>query len=382
MKDLPIGIQTFRKIIDGGYIYADKTRYIYNLLKGTNCYFLSRPRRFGKSLLLDTIAEALSGDKGLFRGLWIYDSDYDFKKYPVIRLDMTQMETGSADALKESLYDQINEYIEGENFQISTKLLARRFRSLILSLHRKYGERVAVLVDEYDIPVLDHITEIETAEANRTVIKNFFRVLKGLDAHLHFVFFTSVSKFTRTSLFSELNNLQDITMSNDYANICGFTHTDLTELFSGHLKAMNGIGILPPLSEWGADSIREQIYNWYDGYSWDGETRVFNPFSLLNFFKAKRFKAYWFESGSPGFLIKLIRQDPANYRNADGAVMNEAALDAMDIGSLSAVSLMFQTGYLTIGKIEQQINRLARYTLVTPNLEVRAAFSILFDMPY
>jgi len=141
MKELPIGIQTFRKIIEGGYVYADKTRYIYNLLKGSYCYFLSRPRRFGKSLLLDTIAEAFSGDKELFRGLWIYGSDYTFKKHPVIRLDMTQMETVSADSLRESLNEQLNEYIDAENLQIDTELLARRFRALILGMQKNTGNQ-------------------------------------------------------------------------------------------------------------------------------------------------------------------------------------------------------------------------------------------------
>ena len=223
MKELPIGIQTFRKIIEGGYVYADKTRYIYNLLKGSYYYFLSRPRRFGKSLLIDTIAEVFSGDRELFRGLWIYNSDYSFQKHPIIRLDMTQLETGDADSLKKTLNERLEEFAEAEGIQFNSEFLSSRFRALILGLHKKYDERVVVLVDEYDSPVLDHITEAATADDNRTVIKNFFRILKGLDAHLQFVFFTGVSKFTKTSLFSELNNLQDITMSDDYANICGFT---------------------------------------------------------------------------------------------------------------------------------------------------------------
>ncbi|MDR1559537.1 MAG: AAA family ATPase [Clostridiales bacterium] len=210
MKKLPVGIQTFREIIDGNYVYADKTQYIYNLLTNGKCYFLSRPRRFGKSLLLDTIAEVFSGDRELFRGLWIYSSDWDFKKYPVIRMDMSLVDSKNENTLTESLNNKLNEYSEVEGF--NSVILSSRLQQLIRALHRKYGERVVILIDEYDKPLLDHIIDTETAEANRRVIKSFFGVLKGMDAYLKFVFFTGVSKFTKTSLFSEMNNLLDITL--------------------------------------------------------------------------------------------------------------------------------------------------------------------------
>ena len=375
MKKLPIGIQNFRKIIEGGYVYADKTEYIYELINSGVCYFLSRPRRFGKSLLLDTIAELFGGDKELFRGLWIYDSDYVFKKHPIIRLDMTLMITKDPSELERSINKRLTEYCEAESLQIEPDAPSERFQAIIRALYAKYDERVVVLVDEYDSPVLDYITQTEMADANRTVIRNFFRILKGMDAFLHFIFFTGVSKFTRTSLFSELNNLNDISLSEDYVNICGFTHKDLTTLFLEHLADLKSMDKFSSLPENGKDCLLDQIHLWYDGYSWDGKTRVFNPFSLLSFFNKKNFLPFWFESGTPSFLIELIKRDPESFQRVDGAVMNAAALDAMDIGSLSAVALMFQTGYLTIQKIEWQIRRLPRYTFVSPNMEVRAAFN-------
>ncbi|MDR3120906.1 MAG: AAA family ATPase, partial [Clostridiales bacterium] len=373
MKKLPIGIQTFREIIEGGYLYADKTRFVYNLLTGVKCYFLSRPRRFGKSLLLDTIAEVFGGNRALFRGLWIDGTDYDFQNYPVIRLDMSTMTTKDADALEQSIMDRLCVLCKAEGIEIESSLLSSVFLGLIEGLHKKYGRRVAVLVDEYDKPVLDYILDTEIADANRQVIKNFFGVLKGMDAHLRFTFFTGVSKFTKTSLFSELNNLTDITLEDDFAAICGFTAQDITELFNEHLAALRA---QKQFAQWpanGEGSVYDQIFKWYDGYSWDGETHVFNPFSLLQFFQNRRFSSYWYASGSPSFLIKLIKDNPAAYTDMDQAMINEDDLDATaDLTRLSPVSLMFQTGYLTVKAIEWDSNGSADYYLKTPNREVRA----------
>ena len=375
LKKLPIGIQTFRKIIEGGYIYADKTQFIYKLIQNASSVFLSRPRRFGKSLLLDTMAEMFGGDKELFKGLWIYDTDYAFKKHPVIRIDFSCMDTENPEELKESIISRLEFYFTVYGLVSCTNNPVAKFEELIWKLKDKYGERVVVLVDEYDKPVLDHITDFKTADANRQVIKRFFGILKGMDAYLRFTFFTGVSKFTKTSLFSELNNLSDITMAEDYVNICGFTNNDINALFDDHITEIKKLPKFASLPETGEGSLLDNIYKWYDGYSWDGENRVFNPFSLLNFMDKKEILSYWFTSGSPGFLVKLMKQNPDLYLSLDSSTTNEIILDAMDIDKISPVSLMFQTGYLTVRSIKRQEDNFPIYELKIPNDEVRVSFN-------
>jgi len=371
MKKLPLGIQTFRKIIEGGYVYADKTHFIFKLTQSVSYYFLARPRRFGKSLLLDTIAEVFGGDKELFNGLWIYNSGYDFKRHPVIRIDLSGMDTKTPEVLEQSINSHLDMYATSEGFVYNACLPSDKLKELIWKLHQKYAERVVVLVDEYDKPILDHITDIKTAEANRKVIKSFFGVLKSMDAHLRFTFFTGVSKFTKTSLFSELNNLSDITMERDYANICGFANEDIDTMFSDYFNELRKLDEYTALPDAGAGSLRDSIMNWYDGYSWDSINRVYNPFSLLNFFNKKEFLPYWFASGSPGFIIKLIKKNPSLYREAENSITDETALDAMDIDAIAPISLMFQTGYLTVRSVKRQAGSSPVYTLEIPNKEVR-----------
>ena len=225
MKKLPLGIQNIREILEDGYVYVDKTKYVYELINGMKCYFLSRPRRFGKSLLLDTIAEVFSGDKELFKGLWIYDSDYSFPKHPVIRLDMSNIANDNPDVLKVSLSIALKERIREEGLTVPGEQPSDIFQYLIKGLYSKYNRKVVVLIDEYDKPILDHILDVETAEANRMVIKGFYGVLKSMDPFLRLTFITGVSKFTKTSIFSEMNNLLDITLMKKYANICSNTST-------------------------------------------------------------------------------------------------------------------------------------------------------------
>jgi hypothetical protein len=236
MKKLPLGIQNFKEIINEGYIYVDKTKYIYDLITGLKYCFLSRPRRFGKSLLLDTIAEVFNGDKDLFKGLWIYDSDYSFKKHPVIRLDMGSIPNDSPDILNESLLDELTVIAECENLKLSSKNSTVFFKRLITALFTKYNQRVVVLIDEYDKPILDHISETEIAEANRKVIKSFYEVLKSTDSCLRFVMLTGVTKLSIASVFSGLNNLVDISLRKKYAGICGIPVDSLKEYFDEHIK--------------------------------------------------------------------------------------------------------------------------------------------------
>ncbi|MCL1804809.1 MAG: AAA family ATPase [Clostridiales bacterium] len=233
MKKLPLGVQTFRKIVEDNSVYADKTKYIYDVIHAAGCYFLSRPRRFGKSLLLDTIAEAFSGDKELFKGLWIYDSDYDFPMHPVILLDMSGVQNSTPEVFDESLSFELRRHYKANGFDPAPGKAADLFKGLIEALYKKNDQKVVVLIDEYDKPILDHLTDVEATEANRAVIKGFYGILKSMDRYLRLVFITGVSKFTKTSIFSELNNLYDITMVKKYANICGKAVVEAAFAFLG-----------------------------------------------------------------------------------------------------------------------------------------------------
>ena len=370
MKKLPLGIQSFKKIVDGNYLYVDKTKYIYDLLNSASYYFLSRPRRFGKSLLLDTIGEVFNGSKELFNGLWIYDSDYEFKKHPVIRFDMSNIANETPDIFKSSLLYDLRIKIDDEELNITNDYPANIFKRLIMELYKKYGQTVVVLVDEYDKPILDHIDVIEIAEANRQVLRNFYGILKSMDPYLRFTFITGVSKFSKTSIFSGLNNLSDITLTNKYANICGVETDDLNEYFKDYIDNLSAHENFKHY-----ENLHCEILNWYDGYSWDGKTKVINPYSLLNFIDQERFAGYWYASGTPGFLLDMIKKNPESYTSQLNFVITEDMLDSADIGKISFEPLLFQTGYLTIKDIPLTIGTPV-YNLDIPNFEVREAFNL------
>jgi len=368
VKKLPFGIQTFRTIIEDGYAYADKTKYIYNLINDAKHYFLSRPRRFGKSLLLDTISEVYSGDKELFKGLYIYDTDHNFDKHPVLKLDMSNIANETPETLKEELLIELRKRAKEENFSFNYNTPSAMLKMLIENLSKKNSRKVIVLIDEYDKPILDRITDIETAEANRDILRGFYGVLKSMDAYLRMTFITGVTKFTKTSVFSGLNNLRDITMSKGYANICGIETENLRTYFDEHIKDMAQIGNMG-----GYNEVYDKILTWYDGYSWDGETRAINPFSLLGFFGEKKLSSYWYASGTPAFLISLIKKKPASFLALNNLEISERALDNFEIRKLSIAPLLFQTGYLTVGAIRNRGDT-ESYVLKIPNFEVKEAF--------
>ena len=370
MKKLPLGIQNFNKIVEGDYVYVDKTQYIYNLINGANYYFLSRPRRFGKSLLLDTISEVFNGDRELFKGLWIYGSDYDFAKHPVIRLDMSNISNDTPEVLKKSIITALIRRSKEENINITDETPSDMFKILIEELHIKYGQRVVVLIDEYDKPILDHLTDIEKAGANRQVMRGFYGILKSMDPCLRFVFITGVSKFTKTSIFSGLNNILDITMFEEYANICGVPIDEFNNYFGEHIKDLSEMERFKKY-----ENIHDTILSWYDGYSWDGKTKLLNPYSLLCFFAAKKFMNYWYVSGSPMFLINMIKEKPETVTNLNNYEINEWMMDAFDIHQILIESLLFQTGYLTVKEIIETTGE-PGYALEIPNFEVKDAFDI------
>jgi len=370
MKKLPLGIQNIREIIESGCVYVDKTRYVYDLIESTKCYFLSRPRRFGKSLLLDTIKEVFSGDKELFKGLWIYDSDYDFVRYPVIRLDMSGIANKTAETLEKSLCFELRNQIRREELDISLDDPADLFKNLIEALYNKYHKKVVVLIDEYDKPILDHLFDTEKAEANRAVIRSFYGILKSMDTYLRFTFITGVSKFTKTSIFSGLNNLLDITMMEKYANICGIPVEDLDVYFHEHIEALASS---PRFRH--TKNLQDEILAWYDGYSWDGVTRVINPYGLLTFFLHEKFGSFWYASGSPKFLLDMIKNKPEIFTNLRDYKMIEWAMDVFDIQNIQVAALLFQTGYLTVKEVLPGPGS-AGYLLDIPNREVREAFNL------
>ena len=370
MKKLPLGIQNFREIIKGNYVYVDKTQYVYNLINDAKYYFLSRPRRFGKSLLLDTIAEVFSGDKELFNGLFIYDSDYSFEKHPVLRLDMSNIANETPETLIEELSIPLRERARTEGLDIDYNMPSAVFKTLIKALYIKYNKRVVVLIDEYDKPILDHIDDVEVAEANRKVLKGFYGILKSMDPYLELTFITGVSKFSKTSIFSELNNLLDITLTEKYSNICGIAIEDMDKYFGDHIEELASLEKFKRYK-----NIKDEILAWYDGYSWDGKTRVINPFSLFSFFIQKRFTNFWYASGTPSFLIKLIKEKPSSFLLLKNLEISERVLDTFDIRKMSAAPLLFQTGYLTMtGKSYRGDSE--SYLLGMPNHEVREAFNL------
>ena len=368
MKNLPLGIQTFSKLIKGNYLYVDKTKSIYDLIStGMEYIFLSRPRRFGKSLLISTMAELFSGNKDLFKDLWIYDK-IEWTSYPVIHIDFTQLDFESPDRLKESLNLFLEKIALSKGITLdSRRSYKEKFSELIEKLSVK--ERVVILIDEYDKPIIQFLEtgKIETAKENRDVLKSFFGVIKGADPFLRFVFITGVSKFSRVSLFSDLNNLTDITLSQKFATLLGYTEAELLHYFPEY------IGNLAEKQQMPVPALLEKIRSWYNGYSWDGINFVYNPFSILHTFNEGKFENYWFSTGTPTFLVQLLKTRKKELMDFENYRTRSYAFDTSDLDKLNIGGLLFQAGYLTIKKITQE-NDESIYHLTYPNREVWVSF--------
>jgi hypothetical protein len=290
-KKLPVGIQSFEVIRTEGYYYVDKTPFVEKLVGEGKYFFLSRPRRFGKSLFLDTLRQAFLGKKGLFSGLYL-ENHWDWSpKYPVIHISFGAGVVKDTEILIKTIESILREHAEEHQISLTEEILNKRFYELIKRLYKKYSQKVVVLIDEYDKPILDNIEKKEVAIEIREELKNFYAVLKDADPYLKFVFITGVSKFSKVSLFSGLNNLNDITLHPEYATICGYTQKELEKVFTERLSKVD----------------LEEIARWYNGYSWLGE-RVYNPFDILLYLDSKIFRPYWFETASPSFLIKLFQE--------------------------------------------------------------------------
>ena len=359
-RKLPIGIQTFREIREDGCYYVDKTDLIGQLVDGGKHYFLSRPRRFGKSLLLDTIKELFEGDEALFRGLAIHERWDWGRAHPVVRLSFGSGNFAEPGYLREDAAAQLADIELRAGVRPGNASAPIRFRQLVKALRRSGGQRVVLLIDEYDKPILDALGTPEVARANRDFLRGLYSVVKDCDADIRFTLLTGVSKFSKVSLFSGLNNLEDITLDPCYAAVCGYTEGDLDEVFAPELPGLD----------------REEVRRWYNGYNWRGgeEGKVYNPFDILLLFRQREFKAHWFETGSPRFLVDTLLKRGVPTLELEGMVGSEALLSAFDVDEMAVEALLFQTGYLTIAG-EDASDGLVEYRLGYPNREVRQSLN-------
>ena len=357
-RRLPIGIQTLRKIREEGCYYVDKTAHVRRLVDEGSHYFLSRPRRFGKSLLVDTLKELFEGNEPLFEGLAIHDG-WDWSvRHPVLRLSFGGGLFGESGRLHTNVMAQLDA-VERETGVASDYASApERFRDLLAMLHRRTGQRVAVLVDEYDKPILDALDVPDVARANRDFLRGLYAMIKDGDAHVGFAFLTGVSKFSKVSLFSGLNNLTDITLDPRYSAICGYTEADLDTVFEAELPGLD----------------RDEIRTWYNGYNWRGADRVYNPFDILLLFDRREFEAWWFETGTPRFLVDTLLARGVGAVALEHMVASGDLLSSFDVDDIATEALLFQTGYLTIAGTES-LGGKTLYRLGYPNREVRQSLN-------
>jgi len=358
LKKLPIGIQSFSKIRESNYVYVDKTDIALQLIESGEYYFLSRPRRFGKSLFVDTLRCIFEGKKELFTGLAI-ENVWDWsQKHPVISISFAGGVTDSRRLLEERILNALQKI--AEQFDITPRFdnIADRFDDLICQVRKKTGQKVVVLVDEYDKPILDNITNPEIAAQLRECLKDLYSVVKSQDDNIRFVFITGVSKFSKVSIFSGLNNLRDITLSRKFSTICGYTQENLLSEFEAHLP--------------GCDL--DMIQAWYNGYNWRGEA-VYNPFDILLFLaNDHEFRNYWFETGTPTFLIKLIETGKYFIPAIETIEASDELIGSFDIEEIEIETLLFQAGYLTIDQEKQMADDII-YILKYPNKEVKKSLS-------
>ena len=352
-RQLPIGIQTFADIRRRGCYYVDKTAQILELIENGKCYFLSRPRRFGKSLLVDTIKELFEGNAALFEDLHI-GCRWDWRRrHPVVRLDLSGSFRTPAE-LEENLLDQFADIAEVAGIAADASTAAVGLRRLIRGLRRHAGQRVVVLVDEYDKPILDALTTPELARANRDFLHGVYSIIKACDADIEFALLTGVSRFSKVSIFSGLNNLADITLDPRYSSLCGYTDDDLDTTFADRMTGLD----------------RQAIRDWYNGYNWLGDETVYNPYDMLLLFDKREFDAYWFETGTSTYVVDQLLERNISAVDMDNTLTSGDLLSNFDVAEAATEALLFQSGYLTVRSVERD-GRRPVYRLGYPNREVR-----------
>ena len=366
MKALPVGIQSFADLRNKNFLYVDKTEEIHRLITSGKIYFLSRPRRFGKSLLVSTLAELFSGNKSLFEGLYIYDK-YDWtQQYPVITIDWSNIKHSTAEAMESEMCTFIDRIALSHQISLMHNYASSRFAELIERMYEKTGRQVVVLVDEYDMPILDALNNPTELEPIRNFLQSFYKVLKGTDAYLQFVFLTGVSKFSKVSVFSGMNSPDDITIDRQYSTICGYTQDELVRDFEEYINDFALTRQVTP------NEIIESIRHWYNGYSWDGITTVYNPYSTLLLFRKKTFSNHWFSTGTTTFLIHQIKKRNDVKYLLELTQISSDGFDNFEPDKMDTKLLLFQTGYLTIKSVAQsRFGEELEYTLGIPNEEVR-----------
>ncbi|MDR1040664.1 MAG: ATP-binding protein [Deltaproteobacteria bacterium] len=390
-KELPLGDPTFREIIQGNLLYADKTNYVFNLIKGPKSCFLSRPRRFGKTLLLDTLEELFRGNRELFKGLKIDGKkDCPSETHPILRLNMAYDPISAKEDLMHWIEWDLCRMAKKENVEIFAKSYNGMLEELLDGLSQKFGKGVVVLIDEYDAPVAGHISNRKLASDNRGVLYGFYTSIKKNLKYIRFVFVTGVTRFTMTALDSGPNNFVDISLDPNYAGICGFTLSEFNRLFSGRLR-----GTLGSLKTKGAidqntdrESLKAMILDWYDGYNWLGTQPVLNPYSILNFFNENRFGDYWPSLGIPTHLSALVREKPMEFMQPCLNSYTSDKIRKIDLGGLEAIPLLFHSGYLTIDGVAitdvivkgktAKVAKVEEFTFRTPNLEVELNYQASF----
>ena len=362
----PIGIQNFEDLRRNGYKYVDKTNFVYKLADEGKYYFLSRPRRFGKSLFLSTLEAYFQGKKELFEGLAIYDLETEWKKYPIFHIDLNTANFRE----KDSLYNVLNDYLTGWEDKYGAReseaTLALRFKGVIARAAEKEGRGVVILIDEYDKPILQTLRDPELQAEHRAQLKAFYSVLKTQDRYIKFAFLTGVTKFGKVSVFSDLNNLTDISMDYRYVNICGTTEEELKSYFK------EGISELASANGDSESETIDKLRMRYGGYHFEKNSEgIYNPFSVLNTLAKHRYKDYWFETGTPTFLIELLKEHGYRLPDLNKEQVSAIVMSRMDSTPTNLIPIIYQTGYLTIKGYDE---RFKKYQLGFPNKEVEEGF--------
>ena len=364
---LPIGIQDFEKIRTSGYLYIDKTEHVYRLVSEGSYYFLSRPRRFGKSLLLSTIKALFLGKRELFKGLAIdKKEDWDWAVHPVLYLDLNTNKYDKAEVLEQKLDESLNEWEALYDCARSDLPLGMRFENVIKAAYEKTGQRVVILVDEYDKPLLQAIGNRELQDEYRGTLKGFYGALKSMDGCIKFAMLTGVTKFGKVSVFSDLNNLRDISLDYDFHSICGITEQELLSYFPTQIDA------LAERSKLTREECIEKLRRMYDGYHFDEDSPgMYNPFSVLNTFQTRKFGSYWFETGTPTYLVELLRRHYYDLEEMATSEVTADVLNSIDAESTNPIPVIYQSGYLTIKGYDKEFQM---YRLGFPNQEVEEGF--------
>ena len=355
-QKLPIGIQSFGEIRRNNYLYVDKTQDLFRLVESGKYFFLSRPRRFGKSLTISTIKELFLGNRELFQGLWVEDQWNWEEQHPVVHIGFSSIgykELGLEKAIEIRLKEIASEY----GLTLQKEGVSQQFEELIKLLSTQ--NQTVLLIDEYDKPIIDYLDDIPQAKKHQKILKSFYSVIKDSDEYIRFLLITGVSKFSKVSIFSELNNLKDLTIHPKFATLVGYTQAELEDYFE------EGVEELSEEQGWGKRELLDLIKEWYNGYSWDGKHFLYNPFSILSYFDSGQFQNFWFSTGTPTFLIQQLTSQ--KFYQVGKAEVGQVAFESFDFENIDLYSLLFQTGYLTIKSREP----FGLYVLDYPNREVK-----------